>query len=126
MNRIRNCTVSGSMKFIIEKVEVVVEVNDTVIRAVFEEVTQDGITSGRFTEADHPVLKDYIDDIPASYFTNEDREFISLFLEEVNELDGLIGPHVTVGEAFLCGGCERVVRVAEDINDESSRAVEPS
>lgn len=35
--------------------------------------------------------------------------------------------NVTVGEAFLCGGCDRVViEVAEDINDESSRGVELS
>ncbi len=74
-----------------------------IVKASFNDVTEQGTANGNLAWTDNAIIQKYIDDLPADQFTSEDELFYEAFIEAVTDMCNDIGPCVSVGP--LDGPC---------------------
>ena len=94
----------GDRTFHIDRVDCTVDLGTVddffkgvIVSASFHDVTEQGTANGRLVWTDNPIIQKYIDDLPADQFTSEDEAFYEAFIEAVTDMDGSVGPSITVG-----------------------------
>lgn len=113
-------SISGHRTFYIDRVDCTIDLGEdfltgrkhdffkgVIVKATFHNVTESGIENGNLVWTDNPIIQKYIDlrnsdsrtprNSVFDQLTSEDEEFYEAFIEAVADMNGSVGPGITVG-----------------------------